>query len=366
MTNSGDRGLTVGVIGGTGYAGGELCRLLLGHPGVATVLPTSRGEESFERIHPNLLGTGLSFVTNDRLAERAAELDVVFFCTPTGEAMRTARHYLDHDVRVVDLSADFRFADAAAYQRVHGPAHESPDLLEHAVYGVTEFNRKEIAQARLVANPGCYAIAAILALAPLMMSGETGGRAGRVSIHAVNGTTGAGTSPKRALMHAEVAGSMLAYTLEGHRHGPELEEVLGGLVGRPVEVDLNTTHGDFARGIHLQANLDVPQGTGRDQLLALYRDFYGAGQDGEYFVRVNDQPRVGGLNTKDYSLYPMISAVTGTNFCHLGMDVDTVRGIAKIVAVTDNLVKGAAGSAIQNMNVMLGMDETAGLRGYAP
>jgi N-acetyl-gamma-glutamyl-phosphate reductase len=363
VNTSAGGGLTVGVVGGTGYAGGELCRLLLGHPAVSSVLPTSRGEETVERVHPNLLGSGLSFLPAPVLAERAAELDVVLFSTPTGEAMRAVEHYLDHGVRVVDLSADFRFADAATYRRVHGPQHACPHLLAEAVYGVTELNRKQLSQARLVANPGCYAITAILALAPLLTLSGTGDR---VSVHAVNGTTGAGTTPKRALMHAEVAGSMLAYSLDGHRHGPELEDVLTGLAGRPVEVDLNTAHGDFARGIHLQANVDVPSGTRREDLLELYRQFYGPGADGEYFVRVNDQPRRGGLNTKDYSLYPTVAAVTGTNFCHLGVDLDPARGIAKIVAVTDNLVKGAAGSAIQNMNVMLGLDETTGLRGYAP
>ncbi|MFC5146840.1 N-acetyl-gamma-glutamyl-phosphate reductase [Streptomyces aureoversilis] len=362
MNTQNNQDLTVGVIGGTGYAGGELCRLLLGHPNVARILPTSREEKDFEEIHPNLLGSGLSFLTADRLAERADELDVVLFSTPTGEAMRTARHYLDRGARVIDLSADFRFADPAAYERAHGPHHESPDLLREAVYGVTELYREDIAKARLVANPGCYAITAILGLTPLLQGPATGRR---VSVHAVNGTTGAGVTPKRALMHAEVAGSMLAYSLGGHRHGPELEEVLGGLAGRPVEVDLNTTHGDFARGIHLQANVDVPAGTTRDDLIALYQEFYGAGATGEYFVRVNARSPHGGLNVKDYSLYPSIAAVNGSNFCHLGLDVDTERNIAKVVAVTDNLVKGAAGSAIQNMNVMLGIDETAGLRHHA-
>ncbi|ATE54750.1 N-acetyl-gamma-glutamyl-phosphate reductase [Actinosynnema pretiosum] len=357
-----EHGLTAGVVGGAGYAGGDLCRLLLGHPAVTTVLPTSRGDEEFERVHPNLLGSGLSFLPPEELAERADELDVVFFSTPTGEAMRAARHFLDRGAKVVDLSADFRFADPEEYRRVHGPEHESPDLLAEAAYGATELFREDVAGARLVANPGCYAITALLALAPLADAGLLGPR---VAVHAVNGTTGAGVKPKRALMHAEVAGALLAYGLDGHRHGPELEGLLARAAGHPVRVDLNTTHADFPRGIHLQANLDVPADVTRDRLLEVFQDFYGRGGGGEHFVRVNATPRRGGLNDKDYALYPLVTSVVGTNFCHLGVDVDPVRGIAKVVAVTDNLVKGAAGSAVQNMNVLLGLPETDGLLGYA-
>jgi N-acetyl-gamma-glutamyl-phosphate reductase common form len=337
---------------------------LLGHPLIKSILPTARGDESFCRVHPNLLGSGLEFVTVDELADRAGELDVVFFSTPTGEAMRSARHYLEHGVRVIDLSADFRFADPLVYQRVHGPEHLEPELLADAVYGVTELFREHIAKTNLVANPGCYAITAILALAPLLTSGHARLDV-PVAVHAVNGTTGAGTTPKKALMHAEVAGSMLAYGLDGHRHGPELETVFGELTGRNVVVDLNTTHGDFARGIHLQANVALDGELDRDALIELYLAHYGRGHEGEYFVLVNDRPRREGRNAKEYALYPNITSVLGTNFCHVGVDVDRDRGIAKVVAVTDNLVKGAAGSAIQNMNTMLGVDQTRGLRHYA-
>lgn len=356
--------LTVGVVGGAGHTGGELCRLLLAHPLVDTVLPTSRHDDPLTHIHPNLLGSGLEFLGPPALAERAGELDVVFFATPTGEAMRAAAHYLDAGARVVDLSADFRFPDPLAYQRVHGPRHEAADLLDRAVYGVTELHRERIAASDLVANPGCYAITAILALVPLLTSIHPAPGA-PVAVHAVNGTTGAGTTPRRSLMHAEVAGGMLAYGLDGHRHGPELEHVLTGLAGRPIVIDLNTTHGDFPRGIHLQANVSIDTDLDRDALVALYLAHYGNDHEGEHFVLVNDRARRGGLNDKEYDLYPSITAVVGTNFCHIGLDVDRDRRIAKVVAVTDNLGKGAAGSAVQNMNAMLGVDETLGLRHYA-
>ncbi|MBB5159502.1 N-acetyl-gamma-glutamyl-phosphate reductase [Saccharopolyspora phatthalungensis] len=358
------KALRVGVVGGTGYTGGELCRLLLGHPAVGTILPTARGAGSFATTHPNLLGSGLEFVTVDELTEQAGELDVVFFCTPSGQAMRAAGRFLELGAHVVDLSADFRFPSPDDYEAVYGKRHASPELLAEAVYGVTELNRERIRKSRLVANPGCYAITAILGLAPLLAHGFVDAGA-PLSIHAVNGTSGAGVTPKKALMHAEVSNAMLAYSLEGHRHGPELETFFRALTGEPVEVDFNTSHGNFARGIHLQANLRLTREHGRDELLGLYHDFYGAGHQKEHFVLVVDLPKLGELNEKRYEIYPNLRGVVGSNFCHIGLDHDARRGITKIVAVTDNLIKGAAGSAIQNMNVALGLDETLGLRSYA-
>ncbi|WP_190816221.1 N-acetyl-gamma-glutamyl-phosphate reductase [Saccharopolyspora pogona] len=365
MNNSTADKLTVGVIGGTGYTGGELCRLLLGHPAVEVILPTSREPRPFARTHPNLRGSGLEFRPVERLEEQAVELDVVFFCTPSGEAMNRAGHFLDRGVRVVDLSADFRFRDVDLYQRIYGREHTAAHLLPEAAYGVTELNRDRVRDARLIANPGCYAITAILALTPLLNGGFVD-LTSPLSIHATNGTTGAGTTPKKAIMHAEVAESMLAYSLEGHRHGPELEAFLSNAIqDPPVRVDINTAHGNFARGIHLQANAGLRQRLDRDQLLETFTAAYGPGHEGEHFVLVNDVPKQGGVNEKEYDVYPSLGHVVGSNFCHLGVDVDRARGIAKVVAVTDNLVKGAAGSAIQNMNVLFGLDETLGLRTYA-
>ncbi|RDI55586.1 N-acetyl-gamma-glutamyl-phosphate reductase [Nocardia mexicana] len=359
---SADR-LTVGIVGGTGHTGRELCRLLANHPRVAAILPTSRSGEPFERVHPNLLGSGLRFVTVGELSARAGELDVVFFSTPTGEAMRAAGAFHERGVKVVDLSADFRFPDPHLYERVHGPRHENPDLLAAATYGIPELHREQIAASSMIANPGCYAITAVLAAAPLLDSGWAD-LTRPLSIHAVNGTTGAGATPNPPTMHAAMAESMLAYNLDGHRHGPEIELALTERTGLPITVDLNTTHGPFARGIHLQANIALAAPRTRAELTGLYRQRYGRGHDGEYFVLVNDEPRRKSRNAKEYELYPSIGAVRGSNFCHLGLDVDAARGIAKVVAVTDNLVKGAAGTAIQNMNLMIGIDETTGLRHY--
>jgi N-acetyl-gamma-glutamyl-phosphate reductase common form len=358
------RNLTVAVLGASGYTGGELCRLLLGHPDVATVLPAARTTDPYAEVHPNLAASGLRFHTLDEVRDRAREIDVVFFCTPSGEAMNGARHFLDQGARVVDVSADFRFGDLATYERTYGRTHAAPDLVAEAVYGLTELNREKIRGSRLVANPGCYAITALLAVAPLLQA-DLADPGRPIAVHALNGTSGAGSKPRREIMHAEMATSPLAYSLQGHRHGPELEHHFGLLAGTPVEVDINTTHGTFARGIHLQANVRTRTPVSRADLVERYLDFYGAGHEKEYFVQVVATPRRGKLNDKEYGLYPSLASVVGSNFCHLGLDHDPARGITKVVGVTDNLVKGAAGSAIQNMNVMVGLPETAGLTAYA-
>ena len=360
--------LAVGVLGGTGYAGGELCRLLLNHPFVGSVHPSSRTDAPFERVHRNLAGSGLAFVSPDALVDGDVDLDVVFFATPTGEAMAAAGAFLDRGTRVVDLSADFRFPDPAAFATAHGRPHAAPDLLDRAVTnGITEHNRHEVRGAALVANPGCYVVTAALGLAPLLASGLAD-TARTVHVAAVNGTTGAGSTPRRPILHAEADGAMLAYDLAGHRHADELVLRLAEAGAGVVDVDLGTSHGSFPRGIHVQASVAIaPEHRDtltRDDVLALYRDHYGAGHAGEFFVLVNDHPALLARGTKEYDLFPTVRAVQGSNFCHVGLDVDRRAGRVRVVAVTDNLVKGAAGSAIQNMNVMLGHDETAGLRGY--
>ncbi|MEQ4303820.1 N-acetyl-gamma-glutamyl-phosphate reductase [Plantactinospora sp. B6F1] len=359
-------GLTAVVVGAAGHTGGEVCRLLLGHPYVGEILPTSRSDLPFDQTHPNLRGCGLVYRSADEALD--ARPDVAFLCAPAGEAMRMAPRFLTAGTRVVDLGPDFRFADPDVYTRVYGRPHLAPELLAKAAYGVSELNRAEITAARLVANPGCYVITALLALYPLLGAAFVDWSS-LIRISAINGTSGGGTAPHPRLMHAEVAGSMLSYSLNGHRHAPELETVLGRLGGRPVSVDLSTAYGPFVRGTFLTASLSV--GTAwrddldRDAVLDRYRKTYGSGADGEYFVRVVDQPRRGGLNEKEYDLYPRLADVVGSNFCHVGTDYDATHAVIRVVAVTDNLGKGAAGSAIQNMNLLTGLPESTGLAAYA-
>jgi N-acetyl-gamma-glutamyl-phosphate reductase len=357
--------IRVGVLGGTGHAGREACRLLLGHPHIEIAAVSSLGRERFEEANPNLRGSGLVFVSHEELLRRAGEMDAVVCCTPAGVAMTAAREALERGARVVDLSPDFRFPDVAEYERIYGGSHVEAGLAAEAAPGLTEFHRDLIRPSRLVANPGCYVITAALALTPLAASG-TIATGSPIFIAALNGTSGAGGKAHDRLQHGNSFGATLAYSLSGHRHRREMELAIERASLLPVAIDLSTAHGNFARGIFLQATVPLPMHTNftRDELLDLYRSFYGDGHRGEHFVVVNDAPRRGERNDKEYGLYPSPTDVLGSNACHIGVDVDREVNRAKIVAVTDNLGKGAAGSAVQNLNVMFGFSETSGLTAY--
>ena len=356
--------INVGVYGGRGYTGGEVCRLLLNHGNVDKIVPSSGEEEDFDRAHPNLSGCGLQFVSHGDLENRAADLGlkVVFLCLPSGDSMRVAKRFLDAGAKVIDLGPDFRLK-REAFERIYGREHTFPELLEEAVYGITEIKRGEIRNARLVANPGCYVITGLLGLYPLLKEGLI--ELQHIPISAINGMTGADSKPRRDTMHTRVWGNILSYNMEGHRHSGEFEEKIEEFTGvRPV-VNFNAAHGDFTTGIHLVASpFAKPQfrgGLTRERLLAIYEQYY----NGEEFIRVNRLAKSSGGTSKVYDVYPQMKNIRGTNFCDIGLDYDASRGIIKVIAVADNLVRGTAGSSIQNMNVMRGFDEGEGLRLYS-
>lgn len=353
--------LRAAVVGATGYTGGELCRLLLTHPAVAAIVPAARDTAAeFTRVHPNLTGSGLEFTTVGDVIADAASFDVVFLCTPAGQSMELAPMLLAAGTRVVDLSADFRFPDTRDYERAYGRTHSAPEYQGEAVYGLPEWFRNQLGSARLVAGPGCYVTAALLALEPLLRT-DLIDAAAPVHIAAVNGTTGAGNTPRPETQHATAGGTMLAYNLDGHRHAPEIDTYLTAATGRPVAVHLTTAHGSFARGIHLTATVPLASaGTTRGDVLDVWSDAYVR----EPFVHVIDTAPHGDRTGKDYRRYPTVAAVRGSNRCHLGADVDARSGVAHLVAVIDNLGKGAAGQAVQCMNAMSGINETAGLGAY--
>lgn len=354
-----DKKIRAGIYGGTGFTGAEMCRLLLNHPYVNGIFPTSREPEDFERANPNLRGSGLEYIHPEELKRKS--LDVVFFCTPTGEAMNKAGEFLASGVKVIDLSADFRFKDARKFKEAHQQKHTRPELLREAVYGITEFNREQIRTANLVANPGCYVITAMLGLYPLLKAGMIDLR--NIPIHATNGTTGASSKPEKGTMHARAFANTLSYNLEGHRHSWELEDVISEIAKEDCMVNFNTQHGNFARGIHVVSSPVVKPGfkPSRDELLNIFHYCYSQ----ESFIGIVDFPKLAKGHAKEYDIYPQIRNVVGTNFCDISVDYDPTRGIVKVVSVTDNLIKGAAGSAIQNMNVMFGLPETSGLKAYA-
>ncbi len=358
--------INAGVYGARGYTGGEVCRLLLGHTNVSNIFPSSGESEDFERIHPNLKGSGLRFIKHNDLEKKASGLDVVFLCTKPKQSIEVASKFLDKECKVVDLSAAFRLS-RSTFEQIYEIEHKHPELLREAAYGASELNREEIKNSRLVANPGCYVITGLIGLAPLLKDNLID--LNHIPINAINGMTGADSKPRIDTMQTKVHGNILSYNMEGHRHSGEFEEKIKNMTGQKPIINFNVGHGDFTTGIHLVASpLIRPkyrERLTRDRLLEIYNNYY---RD-EKFVRVNDWPKSipgeEGKTSKVYDVYPQIRNVKGTNFCDVGLDYDPERGIVKVVAVADNLVRGSAGSAIQNMNLMFGFDEVEGLRMYA-
>lgn len=354
------------VVGASGITGGELCRLLLGHNSIGEIWPVTRKPLDFEACHPNLLGSGLKLLSFEDFVHRPAP-DVVFTCLPAGESMSLVADFLAHGSVVIDLGPDFRFENPSLYQSVYGRSHCEPGLLGHAVYGLTELYRKQLPSARLVSNPGCYVSAVLLALAPLTANASLRWD-WPIRVHAVNGTTGADPSPRAETHHARVVGGLLPYSLHGHRHAPEIEHRLELLRGQKVAVDLVTSHGDFARGIAAYISVDVAperrNDFSRESLREQFVDFWAHHSPPGYFIKVVSPPVKGGGGDKNYADYPNPARVVGSNACHLGVDYDVAHGVVRIVSVIDNLGKGAAGSAVQNMNVIFDFDEGAGLCRY--
>ena len=333
------RTVRAAIVGGTGYGGMELLRLLLEHPQVKVTAITSRTDTgSVGDVHPHLRGfTELAF-TSARATDLARENDVLFFATPHGVAAKEAPVVLDAapELRVVDLSGDFRLATAEAYLEHYGKPHAHPERLADAVYGAPECGwRAQIAAARLVANPGCHAYATLLAVWPLAQAGLV---EGRVAVASVTGSSGSGASPSAGTHHPERFANFRAYKPLQHQHVPEIERALAG----EARIDFVPHSAPLARGIHVTAFVPVPRGREAEAGGAL-RSAYEA----EPFVRL-----VPGT--------PEVRAVAGSNFADLG--VAAGDGLVVVTLALDNLVKGMAGTAVQNMNLMLGLPETAGLR----
>jgi N-acetyl-gamma-glutamyl-phosphate reductase len=339
--------IKAGIVGGTGYTGVELLRLLAAHPDVDLQVITSRSEAGMPvaEMFPNLRGhVDLAFSAPD--ARVLQSCDVVFFATPNGTAMTMARELLDAGVRVIDLAADFRIKDLAVWETWYGMQHACPELVAEAVYGLPEVNREAIRNARLVANPGCYPTAVTLGFLPLVEQGLVS-LDGLVA-DAKSGVSGAGRKAAVGMLLAEVEGSFKAYGVPGHRHLPEIRQNLAVAAGKDVGLTFVPHLLPMIRGIHatLYARLAV---TSTD-LQALFMERYA----GEPFVDVLPP-----------GSHPETRSVRGNNVCriavHRPQDSDTVV----VLSIIDNLVKGAAGQAVQNMNVMFGRKETMGLDAIA-
>lgn len=335
--------IRVAIVGGTGYTGVELLRLLAAHPHVQLAAVTSRSEAGrrVDEHFPSLRGV-VDLAFSEPTASEVTRCDLVFLATPNGTAMRLAPSLVDAGARVVDLSADFRLRDAKLWQQWYRLEHASPHLLEEAVYGLPEINREAIRDARLVANPGCYPTAVLLGLLPLLEAGLV--RPDGLVADAKSGVSGAGRKESLATQFCEVADGLKAYGVDGHRHLPEIRQGLEAAHGGPVGLTFVPHLAPMIRGIHatLYARLAVDD----VDLQAVFEERY------------RDEPFV---DVMPPGSHPSTSSVRGANHCRLACHRPGGGEVAVVLAVEDNLVKGAAGQAIQNMNIMLGVDERAGL-----
>jgi len=334
----------VGIVGGTGYTGVELLRLLASHEDTEIVAITSRAESGrrVDDLFPNLRGHYDLAFSEPGVAELAA-CDVVFFATPHNVAMNLVPELLAAGTRVIDLSADYRLRDAALWSRWYGEPHASPEYLAEAVYGLPEVNRAAIAGARLVACPGCYPTSVQLGLIPLLARQLVD--PDHLIASAASGVSGAGRQAKIDNLLSEVSDSFKAYGVSGHRHLPEIEQGLADVAGRPVNVTFVPHLLPMIRGIHatLFARL---QGDPQD-LQAIYESWYA------------DEPFVDVLPA---GMFPQTRTVRGANRCQIAVAVPQGRDTVVVMSTIDNLVKGASGQAVQNMNIMLGLPEAMGLR----
>jgi N-acetyl-gamma-glutamyl-phosphate reductase len=340
--------INVGIVGGTGYTGVELLRLLAQHPEANLVKITSRSEAGMAvcDLFPNLRGfVDIAFSEPD--TSQLQQCDLVFFATPNGVAMQHVPELLQAGVKVIDLAADFRLKDEAEWQQWYGQAHACPQLLETAVYGLPEVNRHAIKTAQLVANPGCYPTAVQLGLLPLLENGLID--ATRIIADCKSGVSGAGRKANVGMLLCEASESLKAYAVAGHRHLPEIVQGLQAISGMPVGLTFVPHLTPMVRGIHATLYAEVT--TQRQESL---QELYALRYQNEAFVDVLPQ-----------GSHPETRSVRGANTCRIAIHRPQQGNTVVILSVIDNLVKGAAGQAVQNMNIMFGLEETRGLNSIA-
>ena len=359
--------IRVGIVGATGFVAEELVRILMHHPAaqVAELVSSSHQGMRLDDIFPSFRGFSNLVLSAYEESRLASSCDVVFLALPHGKSAPIVEGLLSHGLKVVDLSADFRYQSQALYESTYGVVHCCPGLLPHAVYGLSEIYEDRIAKANLVANPGCYTTCSLLSLIPLVESGFI--QPASVIIDAKSGISGAGNHPTKSNQFANVSGNFKAYGVGNHRHTSEIEEQLNFHLPEPGPVDkidessepVGRTHISFTphllpvkRGILATIYASPTSGAAfgpqaEQEVMDIYRRYYG----GKAFVHINPPGEL-----------PELSHVVGGNGFHLGFVVDRRVNRIIITAVIDNLIKGAAGQAIQNMNIMFGLDQTAGLR----
>lgn len=335
----------VSIVGGTGYTGVELLRLLVGHPDVELTGITSRAESGrpVTDLFPNLRGH-LDLKYSEPDAGLLGESDVVFFATPHGVAQSMVPDLLKRGTKIIDLSADFRIKNVDIWEQWYGQTHACPELVAESVYGLPEINRNEIRSASLVACPGCYPTSVLLGFMPLLKEGLIA--IDDLIASAASAASGAGRGASVNNLHTEVSDNFRAYGVMGHRHLPEMEQELTGLSGSPVDLTFVPHLLPIVRGIHATLYGTLLNSGANVDLQALYERYY------------SDEPFVDVLPS---GIYPQTRSVRGANICRIGVSRPQGRQKVVVMSVIDNLVKGASGQAVQIMNVLLGLPETRGL-----
>lgn len=338
--------IKAGIIGATGYAGGELVRILTAHKDVEIKWYGSRSyiDQKYASVYQNLFQIVDAVCMDDNMEELADQVDVIFTATPQGLCASLVNEQILSKVKIVDLSADFRIKDVSVYEKWYGIEHKSPQFIEEAVYGLCEVNREDVKKARLVANPGCYTTCSILTAYPLAKEGLID--MGTLIIDAKSGTSGAGRGAKTANLFCEVNENMKAYGVATHRHTPEIEEQLGYASGEEVVLNFTPHLVPMNRGILATEYAKLKKEVSWEEVKAVYDQYYA----GEKFIRVLDK-----------GVCPETKWVEGSNYVDIGFQIDPRTKRIIMMGAIDNLVKGAAGQAVQNMNLMFGLPESEGL-----
>ena len=338
--------IKVGIIGATGYAGAELVRLLLGHREAEIVWYGSRSyvDERYAKIYQNMFQLVDAKCMEDNMEEMASKVDVIFTATPQGLCASLLNEDILKKVKIVDLSADFRIKDVKVYEKWYGIEHKAPQFIEEAIYGLCEVNREAVKKARIVANPGCYPTCSFLSVYPLVKEGLI--EPNTLIIDAKSGTSGAGRGAKVDNLFCEVNENIKAYGVAGHRHTPEIEEQLSLAAKKEVVINFTPHLVPMQRGILVTAYASLTREVSYEELKAVYDRYY---QD-EYFVRVLEK-----------DVCPQTRWVEGSNFVDVNFKIDKRTNRVIMMGAMDNLVKGAAGQAVQNMNLIFGCEEAEGL-----
>ncbi len=338
--------IKAGIIGATGYAGGELVRILSGHPDVEIVWYGSRSyiDQKYADVYRNMFRIVDAACMDDNMEELAEEADVIFTATPQGFCASVISEEILSRTRIVDLSADFRIKDVKTYEKWYGIEHKSPQFIEEAVYGLCEVNREDVKSARLVANPGCYTTCSILTAYPLSKEGLID--MNTLIIDAKSGTSGAGRGAKVGNLYCEVNENIKAYGVASHRHTPEIEEQLGYAAKEDVRISFTPHLVPMNRGILATEYATLTKQATYEEIKAVYDKYYKE----EKFIRVLEE-----------GVCPETKWVEGSNYVDINFKIDPRTNRIILMGAIDNLVKGAAGQAVQNMNLMFGLPESEGL-----